>query len=426
MTTQDQIQPFHEQTSQHLEVHRKQFFKSDKLRQVHYEIRGPVMQRARRLEQEGHRVLKLNIGNTAPFGFEAPESILRGVIHELPRSQGYEDSKGIYTARNAVVHECQRLGITNVDVDDVYLGNGVSELIMMVTQALLNDGDELLIPAPDYPLWTAATHTAGGVPVHYRCDEQADWQPDLADIKAKTTARTKGIVVINPNNPTGAVYDRALLKDITDWARKSDLIVLADEIYSKILYDDVEFVPIGSLDQDVLTISFNGLSKAYHVPGFRVGWMVVSGATNRAKDFISGLDILASMRLCPNVPMQHAVHTALGSYQTIHDYTQPGGLLYEQRNTAHEQLTSIPGLSCFKPKGSIFLFPKLDVKKYRISDDEKFVLDLLLDRKILVVQGTGFNYPEPDHFRVVFLSKTVELLSASEEIRSFLSTYRQH
>ena len=403
----------------------RRFRKADKLADVHYEIRGPVMQRARRLEQEGHRVLKLNIGNTAPFGFEPPETVLRAVIHELPRSLGYEDSKGIFTARSAIVHECQRQHIPNVDVEHVYLGNGVSELIMMVTQALLNHDDELLIPAPDYPLWTAATLTAGGTPVHYRCDEQADWYPDLEDIKAKTTKRTKGIVVINPNNPTGAVYDQQVLRDISVWARKSGLVVLADEIYSKILYDDAKFYAMGSIDEDVFTISFNGLSKAYHAPGFRVGWMVLSGAIGRATSFISGLDILASMRLCPNVPMQHAVQTALGGYQTIQDYTRPGGLLYEQRNIAHENLTSIPGISCFKPKGSIFLFPKIDVQKYKITDDEKFVLHLLNDRKILVVQGTGFNYPEPDHFRVVFLSKSAELVCASESIRSFLATYRQ-
>ena len=419
-TQPEPIKPHIDSTRQN---HR--LLKADKLADVHYEIRGPVMQRARRLEQEGHRVLKLNIGNTAPFGFEPPESVLRAVIHELPRSLGYEDSKGIFTARSAIVHECERNHIANVDVEHVYLGNGVSELIMMVTQALLNHDDELLIPAPDYPLWTASTLTAGGVPVHYRCDEQSDWYPDLDDIKAKTTKRTKGIVVINPNNPTGAVYDQAVLRDITAWARQHGLVVLADEIYSKILYDDAKFYSMGSIDEDVFTISFNGLSKAYHVPGFRIGWMVLSGAINQAKNFIAGLDILASMRLCPNVPMQHAVQTALGGYQSINDYTRPGGLLYEQRNTAHENLTAIPGISCFKPKGSIFLFPRIDVKKYNITDDERFVLHLLNDRKILVVQGTGFNYPKPDHFRIVFLSKTAELVSASENIRSFLSTYRQ-
>ena len=404
---------------------RAEIEKADKLREVRYEIRGKVLQKARRLEQEGHRVLKLNIGNTAPFGFEAPESILRSVIHELPRSQGYEDAKGIYTARNAVVHECQRIGIPNVDVDDVYLGNGVSELIVMATQALLNPGDEVLVPAPDYPLWTAAVLLAGGTPVHYRCDETADWYPDLQNIQTKTTSRTKAIVVINPNNPTGTVYDRSLLIALADWARQRDLVVFADEIYSKVLYDDAQYIPMGSIDEDVLTLSFDGLSKAYHVPGFRVGWMVVSGALVRARSFIDGLDTLASMRLCPNVPVQHAIPAALGGYQSIYDYTCPGGLLYEQRNAAHESLISIPGISCFKPKGSIFLFPRIDTNKYEIHDDEKFVFDLLMDKKILVVQGTGFNYPTPDHFRIVFLSKSAELFSASESIGSFLATYRQ-
>ena len=404
---------------------RAEVVKAEKLRDVRYEIRGKVLQKARRLEQEGHRVLKLNIGNTAPFGFEAPESILRSVIHELPRSQGYEDAKGIYTARNAVVHECQRIRIPNVDVDDVYLGNGVSELIVMATQALLNPGDEVLVPAPDYPLWTAAVLLAGGTPVHYRCDEKADWYPDLRDIQAKTSSRTKAIVVINPNNPTGAVYERDLLASLADWARQSDLVVFADEIYSKVLYDDAEYIPMASIDEDVLTLTFDGLSKAYHVPGFRVGWMVVSGALVRARSFIDGLDTLASMRLCPNVPVQHAVPAALGGHQSIYEYTRPGGLLYEQRNVAHESLVSIPGISCFKPKGSIFLFPRIDTKKYKIYDDEKFVYDLLMDKKILVVQGTGFNYPTSDHFRIVFLSQRAELFSASESIGAFLATYSQ-
>ena len=400
--------------------------KAEKLREVRYEIRGRVLQKARRLEQEGHRVLKLNIGNTAPFGFEAPESILRAVIHELPRSQGYEDAKGIFTARNAVVHECQRIGIPNVDVDDVYLGNGVSELIVMATQALLNPGDEILVPAPDYPLWTAAVFLAGGVPVHYRCDEEADWYPDLEDIQNKTTTRTKAMVVINPNNPTGAVYDHSLLSSLAAWARQHNLVVFADEIYSKVLYDDAKYIPMASIDEEVLTLTFDGLSKAYHVPGFRVGWMIVSGALGRARSFIDGLDTLASMRLCPNVPVQHAVPAALGGYQAIFDETCPGGLLYEQRNAAHESLISIPGISCFKPKGSIFLFPRIDTKKYKIYDDEKFVYDLLMDKKILVVQGSGFNYPEPDHFRIVFLSKRAELFSASENIGAFLATYSQN
>lgn len=405
---------------------RDQIEKAEKLSSVRYEIRGKVLQKARRLEQEGHRVVKLNIGNTAPFGFEAPESILRSVIHSLPRSQGYEDAKGIFTARNAVVHECQRIGFPNVDVDDVYLGNGVSELIVMATQALLNPNDEVLVPAPDYPLWTAAVLLAGGTPVHYRCDEAADWYPDVDDIKSKTTSRTKAMVVINPNNPTGAVYERSLLDALANWARQRNLAIFADEIYSKVLYDGAQYVPMASIDEDVLTLTFNGLSKAYHVPGFRVGWMVLSGALVRARSYIDGLDTLASMRLCPNVPVQHAIPAALGGYQSIYDYTCPGGLLYEQRNAAHESLVSIPGISCFKPKGSIFLFPRIDTKTYRIYDDERFVYDLLMDKKILVVQGTGFNYPKPDHFRIVFLSQPAELCSASESIGAFLATYRQN
>ncbi len=409
----------------HLEIHRKELIKADRLKHVRYEIRGRVQRKAQQLEKAGHRVLNLNIGNTAPFGFDAPESVLRTVVHELPRSQGYEDAKGIYIARNAIVHECQRIGIPDVDVDDVYLGNGVSELIMMAMQGLLNSGDEMLIPSPDYPLWTAAVLTAGGVPVHYQCDEKSDWCPDLNDIKSKTSSRTRGIVVINPNNPTGAVYDRSVIEEINAWAQSSDLVVFADEIYSKILYDDAEYIPMGSIDQDTLVLSFNGLSKAYHLPGFRVGWMVISGPKHRARDFIEGLDTLASMRLCPNVPVQHAVHNSLGGYQSIYDETCPGGRLYEQRNDAHATLKTIPGISCFKPKGSIFLFPKIDTRQYKIKNDEQFVFDLLMEKKILVVHGTGFNYPRPDHFRIVFLSQRSELVNACENIRSFLSNYRQ-
>ena len=399
--------------------------KSSKLADVCYEIRGPVLAEAHRLEEEGHRVLKLNIGNPAPFGFEAPEEILRDVIHHLPESQGYADSKGLYSARKAVMQECQRIGIPRVDIDDIYLGNGVSELIVMAMQALLNDGDEVLVPAPDYPLWTAAITLAGGVPVHYRCDEQSDWYPDLDDIRAKTSRRTRGIVVINPNNPTGAVYGSAVLEDLVEHARQSDLILFADEIYSKIVYDDAQHVPLGSLSEDVMTLTFNGLSKAYRVAGFRSGWMVLSGPKERATDYIEGLDILSSMRLCANVPSQHAIQTALGGYQSIEEYIRPGGALYEQRNLAHAMLNQIEGVSCVKPKGALYLFPKIDANRFNITSDERFVLDLLQHEKILVVQGTGFNHPEPDHFRIVFLPPQDELTRAISHIGDFLGHYRQ-
>lgn len=401
------------------------FAKSTKLADVCYDIRGPVLVEANRLEEEGHRILKLNIGNPAPFGFDAPEEILRDVIHNLPSSQGYCDSKGLYSARKAVMQECQRLGIQNVDIGDVYIGNGVSELIMMAMQALLNDGDEVLLPAPDYPLWTAAVRLAGGIPVHYRCDESAEWNPDLDDIKAKTTARTKGIVVINPNNPTGAVYDKSVLLEITEWARVRGLVQFADEIYAKIVYDDAEYFPLASLSEDVLTLTFDGLSKSYRSAGFRAGWMVISGPTERATDYVEGINILASMRLCANVPAQHAVQTALGGYQSIADLVKPGGRLYQQRDVAFERLTAIEGVSAVKPRGALYLFPRLDPARFHILDDERFVLDLLQKEKLLVVQGTGFNLDTPDHFRLVFLPHAEELETACEKIGSFLATYRQ-
>ena len=399
--------------------------KSSKLADVCYDIRGPVLAEAHRLEEEGHRILKLNIGNPAAFGFEAPEEILRDVIHNLPQSQGYSDSKGLYSARKAVMQECQACRIPNVDIDDIYMGNGVSELIVMAMQALVDNGDEILIPTPDYPLWTAAVRLAGGVPVHYRCDEQSDWYPDIDDIKKKTSSRTRAIVVINPNNPTGAVYDRAMLEDIAEWARTQDLVLFADEIYSKITYDDTEHVPLATLAPELLTVTFNGLSKAYRVAGFRTGWMILSGAKDRAADYIEGLDILASMRLCANVPAQHAVQTALGGFQSIDEYIQPGGLLYEQRNLACALINQIDGVTCVKPKGALYLFPKIDVRKYNIQDDERFALDLLRKEQILVVQGTGFNWPEPDHFRIVFLPREEDLTDAIQRIDSFLSGYRQ-
>ena len=399
--------------------------KSAKLADVCYDIRGPVQAEAHRLEEEGHRILKLHLGNPAPFGFEAPEEILRDVIHNLPSSQGYCDSKGLYSARKAVMQECQRQGVAGVDIDDVIIGNGVSELIVMAMQALLNDGDEVLLPAPDYPLWTAAVRLAGGVPVHYRCDESAAWQPDLDDMRAKTSKRCRGIVVINPNNPTGAVYGLETLQGITDWARRRGLVQFADEIYGKVVYDDAVHRPLAALSEDVLTVTFNGLSKAYRVAGFRVGWMVVSGPKERAADYIEGLNILASMRLCANVPAQHAIQTALGGYQSINEYTAPGGMLHEQRRVAHAMLNEIDGVSCVAPGGALYVFPKLDRDRFRIDDDERFVLDLLRKEKILVVQGSAFNMPTPDHFRLVFLPHAQELATAISRIADFLARYRQ-
>ena len=399
--------------------------KSTKLNNVCYDIRGPVLEEAKRMEEEGHRILKLNIGNPAPFGFEAPEEILQDVLRNLPNAQGYCESKGLYSARKAVMQECQRKQIDHVSIEDIYLGNGVSELIVMATQGLLNDDDELLIPAPDYPLWTAATRLAGGRAVHYICDEQSDWFPDINDIRSKITERTKGIVLINPNNPTGALYPESLLQEIIQVAREHNLVVLADEIYDKILYDGEKHTSIASLADDVLFLTFNGLSKSYRVAGFRSGWMIVSGNKHNAADFIEGLNMLSSMRLCANVPAQHAIQTGLGGYQSINDLILPGGRLKEQRDLAWEMLDSIPGVSCVKPKGALYLFPKLDVKRFNIYDDEKFAYDLLKQEKMLVVQGTAFNWPEPDHFRIVSLPYVDQLEDAIGRIERFLSKYRQ-
>jgi alanine-synthesizing transaminase len=403
----------------------RQFKKSSKLDDVCYEIRGAAMTEAARLEEEGHRIVKLNIGNPGPFGFEAPEEILVDVIRNLPTAQGYCDSKGLYPARKAVMQYCQQLEIENVTVDDVYIGNGVSELIVMAMQGLINNGDEILVPAPDYPLWTAAITLAGGKAVHYLCDEEADWAPDVADMRRKITSRTRGIVIINPNNPTGAVYPRTLLEDVANLARERDLILFADEIYDKILYDDAKHVAIASLAPDLLSLTFNGLSKTYRVAGFRTGWMVVSGAKHRATEYIQGLDILSAMRLCANVPAQHAIQGALGGKQSIETFLRPGGRLYEQRNLAHDMLNAIDGVSCVKPKAALYFFPKLDKRKFNITNDEQFALDLLRREKILVVHGTGFNWPAPDHFRMVFLPRDEELKDAITRIGNFLSTYRQ-
>ncbi len=399
--------------------------KSSKLDHVLYDIRGPVLDEANRLEHEGHRILKLNIGNPAPFGFEAPEEVLVDMVRNLPTAQGYCDSQGLYSARKAVMQYNQRMGISGVEIDDVYIGNGVSELIGMALQGLLNSGDEVLIPSPDYPLWTACTVLSGGTAVHYRCDEQAGWAPDLDDIRAKVTDRTKAIVVINPNNPTGAVYSPEMLGQIVEIARQHDLVVMADEIYDKILYDDAAHTSIASLADDVVFLTLNGLSKTYRVAGFRSGWMTISGAKKRAVGFIEGLKMLASMRLCANVPAQHAIQSSLGGYQSISEFIGPGGRLYEQREVAFEMINAIDGLSCTKPEGALYLFPKIDTERFNITDDEQFVLDFLRSEQILLVQGSGFSWPEPNHFRVVFLPRVDDLRYALGRLEKFLATYRQ-
>jgi len=398
---------------------------SEKLKDVCYDIRGPVLKEAKRLEEEGHQILKLNIGNPAPFGFAAPDDILKDVIHQLPQSQGYSDAKGIYPARVAVMQYFQRLGVQGIDSEDIFIGNGVSELIVMAMQALLNNDDEILLPAPDYPLWTASVALSGGKPVHYLCDEQSDWYPDIDDMRRKITDKTRGIVLINPNNPTGAVYSKELLESVIKLAREHNLIIFSDEIYDKILYDGVTHTATASLADDLLFVTFGGLSKNYRIAGFRAGWMVLSGAKYNAVHYIEGLEMLASMRLCANVPCQHAIQTALGGYQSINELIVPGGRLYEQRNLAYEMLNAIPGISCKKPMGAMYLFPKMDHKKFAIKDDERMVLDLLRQEKILLVQGTAFNYPTPDHFRVVFLPHLEELKTAMNNLGNFFAHYCQ-
>jgi len=398
--------------------------KSDKLQNVCYDIRGPVLREATRLEDEGHRILKLNIGNPAAFGLLTPDEILQDVIRNLPEAQGYCASKGLYSARKAIMQDCQLRGIPDVEVDDIYLGNGVSELIVMAMQGLLNNGDEVLIPAPDYPLWTAAVSLCGGKPVHYVCDEQSDWQPDIADIKSKITDRTRAIVVINPNNPTGAVYEKETLEQIAQLAREHQLVVCADEIYDRILYDGTVHTPFATLAHDLLCLSFNGLSKSYRLAGFRSGWMIVTGRKKDRKDYLEGLEILASMRLCANVPAQFAIQTALGGYQSINDLVLPSGRLGAQRDAAYEKLLEIPGVSCVKPKGAIYMFPRLDEKVYPIKDDEKFVLDLLLEQKMLLVQGSAFNLDSRHHLRIVFLPEQYVLSDAIDRLGKFLSQRR--
>jgi alanine-synthesizing transaminase len=397
--------------------------KSAKLKNVCYDIRGPVLKAANAMEEQGHRIIKLNIGNPAPFGFEAPQEILADVIANLPNAVGYCDSKGLFAARKAVVQYYQQKNLF-VDVGDIYIGNGVSELIVMAMQALLNNDDEMLIPAPDYPLWTAAVTLAGGTPVHYLCDENDGWYPDLADIEAKITPKTRGIVVINPNNPTGAVYPKHILEGIVALARRHSLIIFADEIYDKILYDQAVHTSIATLCDDLLCITFNGLSKSYRVAGFRSGWLMVSGNKKIAKDYIEGLDMLASMRLCANVQAQYAIQTALGGYQSINDLIRPNGRLYEQREVAWKMLNDIPGVSCTKPEGALYLFPRLDPAMYPIADDQAFILELLQAERVLLVQGTGFNWPHTDHFRVVFLPHIDELKEAINRLARFLAQYR--
>ncbi|MGO1924282.1 pyridoxal phosphate-dependent aminotransferase [Brachybacterium tyrofermentans] len=401
------------------------FTQSSKLRDVCYEIRGPVPAEAARMEAEGHAILKLNIGNPAPFGFEAPDEILVDMIKNLPTAQGYSDSKGIPAARRAVAQYYQMRDMPGIDLDDVYLGNGVSELIQMVCQGLVDDGDEVLVPQPDYPLWTASVSLAGGRAVHYRCDEEQQWWPDVEDIASKVTDRTKAIVVINPNNPTGAVYPEHVLRDIVEVARTHGLMILADEIYDKILYDDAVHTSIASLAPDLLSITFNGLSKAYRVAGFRAGWMALYGPKDDATSFIEGLDVLSNMRLCPNVPAQHVVATALGGHQSINQLLLPGGRLREQRDVAYEGLSAIDGVSVVKAQGALYMFPKLDREMYAIEDDEQFAYDLLRQQKLLVTHGTGFNLDTPDHFRLVTLPSAEMLANAVDRIADYLASIRR-
>jgi alanine-synthesizing transaminase len=399
--------------------------KSSKLDNVCYDIRGPVMAHARLMEEEGHRIIKLNLGNLAPFGFDVPEEIQQDVIHNLPQASGYSESKGLFAARKAIMHYCQGKNIAGVELEDITVGNGVSELIVMAMQGLLNNGDEVLVPAPDYPLWTAGVSLGGGKPRHYICDEGAGWLPDLDDIRSKITTNTRAIVIINPNNPTGALYPDAMLLELIEIARQHQLIIFADEIYDKMLYDGASHTSIASLADDVFFVTFNGLSKNYRACGYRAGWMVVSGEKRHALDYIAGLDILASMRLCSNVPGQYAIQTALGGYQSINDLVSPGGRLLKQRDLAYELMTSLPGVSCVKPQAALYMFPRLDPKMYPIVDDQAFALEMLKEEKVLVVQGSGFNWMASDHFRMVFLPITDDLTRAVGRIERFLHGYRK-
>jgi alanine-synthesizing transaminase len=401
-----------------------QINKSNRLNNLSYAIRGPVFDKAQQLEALGQKIINLNIGNPAPFGFDVPDEMVHDMILNLRNAQGYSHHLGIFSARKAVMHYTQQIGIPNVSIDDIFIGNGVSELIVMTMQALINDGDEILLPSPDYPLWTTAVGLCGGKPVHYVCDEEADWNPDLEDIRKKITRKTKGIVVINPNNPTGAVYDKDILAGIVKLAEEHNLIIFSDEIYDKILYDGIKHTPIASLSEDVFFMTYGGLSKNYRSAGFRGGWVILSGKVHQAKSFIEGFNLLASMRLCANVPTQYAIQTALGGYQSINDLVAPDGRLCRQRDLIHYKITDIPGVSCVKPKGSLYLFPKIDLRKFSLKDDEQFVFDLLSEQKVLVVSGTGFNYFKNDHFRIVFLPSMEELETAANRIRTFLDHHR--
>ena len=403
----------------------KPILKSEKLNHVCYDIRGPVLELAQRMEEEGHKIIKLNIGNVGVFGFDPPEEIQLDMIRNLGNASAYSDSKGIFAARKAIMQYCQEKGIQGVTLDDIYTGNGVSELIVIAMNALLNNGDEVLVPAPDYPLWTAAVSLSGGTPVHYLCDESKEWAPDLADLRKKITPRTKAIVVINPNNPTGAIYSKEVLTELTSIAREHGLILFADEIYDKMLYDHEKHVSLASLSTDVVTITLNGLSKNYRSCGYRAGWMVVSGDKEMIRDYIEGLNMLTSMRLCANVPGQYAIQTALGGYQSINDLVAEGGRLAKQRDLAWKLITAIPGVTCVKPKSALYLFPRLDPEMYPIEDDQQFVADLLKEEKVLLVQGSGFNWIKPDHFRVVFLPHEDVLTEAIARLARFLERYRQ-
>jgi alanine-synthesizing transaminase len=399
--------------------------KSAKLANVLYDIRGPIMDAARQMEDEGQKIIKLNLGNLAVFGFDAPEEIQQDMIRNLPNSAGYSDSKGIFAARKAVMHETQKQGVVGVTLDDIYLGNGASELITMATNALLDNGDELLLPMPDYPLWTAATSLSGGTPVHYLCDETNGWMPNLDDIRAKITPRTKGIVVINPNNPTGVMYTDALLQGIVEIAREHGLVIMADEVYDKVLYDGIKHTALASLSDDVLTLTFNSLSKSYRSCGYRAGWMSVSGDKRNAADYIEGLNMLSNMKLCSNVPGQWAIQTALGGYQSINDLVGEGGRLRRQRDLAYELITAIPGVSCVRPQAALYMFPRLDPAVYPIADDRQFFLEVLRETRVMLVQGTGFNWKKPDHFRIVFLPHEDDLREAIGRIARFLEQYRK-
>ena len=401
------------------------FDKSSKLDNVCYDVRGPVLDEANRMQESGIDVLKLNIGNPAPFGFSAPEEVILDMIYTLRDTQGYSDSKGIFSASKAIMQYCQLKHIPNVTINDIYTGNGVSELINMLTQGLLDSGDEILVPSPDYPLWTGCVSLAGGKPVHYICDEQSEWYPDIEDIKRKVTDRTKAIVLINPNNPTGAVYPKEVLEQIVEVAREHELMIFSDEIYDRLVMDGIQHTSIASLAPDLFCITLNGLSKSHMVAGFRCGWMVLSGAKEKAKGYIEGLNMLSNMRLCSNVPAQAIVQTALGGYQSVQEYLVPGGRIYEQREYIFKALNDIPGLTAVKPKAAFYIFPKIDVKKFNIFDDEKFALDFLKEKKVLVTHGRGFNWNEPDHFRIVYLPNVETLKKATHKLGDFLSTYHQ-